>query len=163
MSRLPATAERKQTRRLWPIAPRAPALRSPPLQVPFLCSGNTHCSLLDLSFKHPLLRYRCWSCPLESCPFRQQRPSRCSCVSRWSRVSLAPCSPRRIRRGTRIINMAADDADDQYFVYEARLASFHGPQLVSKRRVSTANSRAPKTLSWPHKTPGPLAVCFLIP
>jgi len=54
--------------------------------------------------------------------------------------------------------MAADEFEGQYFVYEARLASFHGPQPVSKRRVSTANSRAPKTLTWPHKTPNAVAV-----
>ncbi|GAB0136945.1 hypothetical protein EsDP_00005229 [Epichloe bromicola] len=40
---------------------------------------------------------------------------------------------------------------DQYFTYEARLASF---QKNSKKRGSTANGRA-KTLSWPHKQIAP--------
>ncbi|POS77032.1 hypothetical protein DHEL01_v204569 [Diaporthe helianthi] len=45
------------------------------------------------------------------------------------------------------------DEIDEYFIYENRLASFHGPQRVIKRRASTAaTSRAPKTLSWPHKS-----------
>ncbi|KAI3393050.1 hypothetical protein diail_4789 [Diaporthe ilicicola] len=48
--------------------------------------------------------------------------------------------------------MSTDDIDE-YFIYENRLASFHGPQRVAKRRASTAaTSRAPKTLSWPHKS-----------
>ncbi|KAL8403785.1 hypothetical protein RB594_008878 [Gaeumannomyces avenae] len=42
--------------------------------------------------------------------------------------------------------------DDRYIVYENRLSSFLGPQAVSKqRRASNTSSRAPKTLSWPHK------------
>lgn len=40
---------------------------------------------------------------------------------------------------------------DQYFTYEARLASF---QKNSKKRGSTANGRG-KTLSWPHKQIAP--------
>ncbi|KAG8167291.1 hypothetical protein KVR01_002980 [Diaporthe batatas] len=48
--------------------------------------------------------------------------------------------------------MSTDDIDE-YFIYENRLASFHGPQRVTKRRASSAaTSRAPKTLSWPHKS-----------
>ncbi|TPX15950.1 uncharacterized protein E0L32_000284 [Thyridium curvatum] len=48
--------------------------------------------------------------------------------------------------------MAAEEMDDQYFIYENRLSSFHGPQPVHKRRASTAGSRAPKALTWPHKS-----------
>ncbi|KAK1768225.1 hypothetical protein QBC33DRAFT_619082 [Phialemonium atrogriseum] len=47
--------------------------------------------------------------------------------------------------------MAMTDADEWYFVYENRLASFQAPQPLAKRRASNANSRAPKTLTWPHK------------
>lgn len=54
--------------------------------------------------------------------------------------------------------MSTDDVDE-YFIYENRLASFHGPQRVTKRRASTAaTSRAPKTLSWPHKSIKPADV-----
>lgn len=54
--------------------------------------------------------------------------------------------------------MSTDDIDE-YFIYENRLASFHGPQRVTKRRASTAaTSRAPKTLSWPHKSIKPAEV-----
>lgn len=54
--------------------------------------------------------------------------------------------------------MSTDDIDE-YFIYENRLASFHGPQRVAKRRASTAaTSRAPKTLSWPHKSIKPADV-----
>ncbi|EFX05936.1 chromosome segregation protein [Grosmannia clavigera kw1407] len=50
--------------------------------------------------------------------------------------------------------MDAVDEDAQFFVLENRLASFQGPQLVAKRRTSTAASaRAPKTLTWPHRSP----------
>ncbi|KAK7742986.1 hypothetical protein SLS63_000554 [Diaporthe eres] len=56
--------------------------------------------------------------------------------------------------------MSTDDVDE-YFIYENRLASFHGPQRVTKRRASTAaTSRAPKTLSWPHKSIKPADVCI---
>jgi hypothetical protein len=41
--------------------------------------------------------------------------------------------------------------EEQYFLYENRLASFHGPKPVTKRRQSNASSRAPKALTWPHK------------
>ncbi|KAL8377963.1 hypothetical protein RB595_008583 [Gaeumannomyces hyphopodioides] len=42
--------------------------------------------------------------------------------------------------------------DDRYIVYENRLSSFLGPQAVTKqKRASNTSSRAPKTLSWPHK------------
>ncbi|KAJ9150729.1 Protein bir1 [Pleurostoma richardsiae] len=48
--------------------------------------------------------------------------------------------------------MATDDNAEFYFIYENRLASFHGPQPVAKaRRGSAAHSRAPKALTWPHK------------
>ncbi|ROW04520.1 hypothetical protein VMCG_05029 [Cytospora schulzeri] len=48
--------------------------------------------------------------------------------------------------------MAAEDMDD-YFIYDNRLASFNGPQPVAKRRASSAaQSRAPKALTWPHKS-----------
>ncbi|CAK7220124.1 hypothetical protein SCUCBS95973_004052 [Sporothrix curviconia] len=46
---------------------------------------------------------------------------------------------------------------EQYFVYDNRLASFQGPQPVAKRRPSAAaGSRAPKALTWPHKSPAPI-------
>ncbi|KAH6856058.1 hypothetical protein B0I37DRAFT_395884 [Chaetomium sp. MPI-CAGE-AT-0009] len=50
------------------------------------------------------------------------------------------------------------DADDQYFAFENRLNSFQGAQPVSKGKASTAGSRAPKALLWPHKTLSPLAL-----
>ncbi|AEO66367.1 uncharacterized protein THITE_67089 [Thermothielavioides terrestris NRRL 8126] len=49
------------------------------------------------------------------------------------------------------------ELDDQYFIFENRLDSFRGPQPVSKGRVSSATSRAPKAMHWPHKTLSPLA------
>ncbi|CAK7207855.1 hypothetical protein SEUCBS139899_010670 [Sporothrix eucalyptigena] len=53
--------------------------------------------------------------------------------------------------------MDATDYDEQYFVFDNRLASFQGPQPVAKRRPSTAaGSRAPKALTWPHKSPAPI-------
>jgi hypothetical protein len=54
------------------------------------------------------------------------------------------------------------DPDEQYFSYENRLASFRNPQPVAKSRVSTAASRAPKALTWPHKTLSPVAVCVQV-
>lgn len=51
--------------------------------------------------------------------------------------------------------MALSSPDEQYFVYENRLASFQGPQPVTKRRASNASSRAPKALTWPHKKLSP--------
>ncbi|KAL2018239.1 hypothetical protein VTK56DRAFT_1146 [Thermocarpiscus australiensis] len=48
--------------------------------------------------------------------------------------------------------------DEQYFVYENRVASFRGPQPVTKGRVSSASSRAPKALHWPHKAPSPVTL-----
>jgi len=48
--------------------------------------------------------------------------------------------------------------EDQYFVYENRLASFQGSQPVTKRRASNASSRAPKVLTWPHKKLSPSSV-----
>ncbi|KAK4126461.1 hypothetical protein N657DRAFT_670479 [Parathielavia appendiculata] len=50
------------------------------------------------------------------------------------------------------------DTDGHYFVFENRLASFCGPQQVSKGRASTAASRAPKALHWPHKKLSPFAL-----
>jgi non-canonical (house-cleaning) NTP pyrophosphatase len=51
------------------------------------------------------------------------------------------------------------DPEDQYFVFENRLDSFQDPQPVAKGKTSTtAASRAPKALLWPHKTLSPLAV-----
>lgn len=54
--------------------------------------------------------------------------------------------------------MAMTDPDEWYFVYENRLASFQAPQPVAKRRGSNANSRAPKALTWPHKSLAPVDV-----
>ncbi|KAH8911576.1 hypothetical protein BR93DRAFT_908647 [Coniochaeta sp. PMI_546] len=51
--------------------------------------------------------------------------------------------------------MALSAPEEQYFVYENRLASFQGPQPVAKRRASNASSRAPKALNWPHKKLSP--------
>ncbi|KAH8899744.1 hypothetical protein GQ53DRAFT_200907 [Thozetella sp. PMI_491] len=51
--------------------------------------------------------------------------------------------------------MAMTGADEQYFVYENRLASFKGPQPITKKRASNASSRAPRALHWPHKTLAP--------
>jgi hypothetical protein len=51
--------------------------------------------------------------------------------------------------------MAMAASDEQYFVFENRLASFRGPHPVSG---SGASSRAPKTLQWPHKSLSPVAV-----
>lgn len=47
--------------------------------------------------------------------------------------------------------MASVLVADQYYVYENRLSSFVEPQPVVKRRASNTNSKAPKTLTWPHK------------
>ncbi|ERT03412.1 hypothetical protein HMPREF1624_01727 [Sporothrix schenckii ATCC 58251] len=53
--------------------------------------------------------------------------------------------------------MDATDYDEQYFIFDKRLSSFQGPQPVAKRRPSTAaGSRAPKALTWPHKSPAPI-------
>ncbi|KAJ4417488.1 hypothetical protein N0V82_006152 [Gnomoniopsis sp. IMI 355080] len=47
----------------------------------------------------------------------------------------------------------ASEAMDEYFIYDNRLASFTTPQpIAAKRRGSNASSRAPKALSWPHKS-----------
>ncbi|KAB5545891.1 hypothetical protein GE09DRAFT_222437 [Coniochaeta sp. 2T2.1] len=51
--------------------------------------------------------------------------------------------------------MALLSSETDYFVYDNRLASFKGPQPISKRRTSTASSRAPKALTWPHKKLSP--------
>lgn len=54
--------------------------------------------------------------------------------------------------------MASDDMEE-YFIYDNRLASFTAPQPVAaKRRASNALSRAPKALSWPHKSLKPADV-----
>ncbi len=56
--------------------------------------------------------------------------------------------------------MDVADYEERYFILENRLASFQGPQPVAKRRASNATgSRAPKALSWPHKSPAPIDVC----
>jgi hypothetical protein len=57
-----------------------------------------------------------------------------------------------------LLKMALESPDEQYFVYENRLASFQGPQPVTKRRASNASSRAPKALHWPHKKLSPSSV-----
>ncbi|RDL33796.1 uncharacterized protein BP5553_08164 [Venustampulla echinocandica] len=51
--------------------------------------------------------------------------------------------------------MATSTVYDQYFAYEARLASFQTAQPLAKRRTSNASSRAPKTMKWPHKSMSP--------
>ncbi|KAK4152324.1 hypothetical protein C8A00DRAFT_34964, partial [Chaetomidium leptoderma] len=50
------------------------------------------------------------------------------------------------------------DSEDHYIVYESRLDSFRGAQPVSKGRASTAASRAPKAVQWPHKLLSPVAL-----
>ncbi|CAL3965355.1 unnamed protein product [Diplocarpon coronariae] len=44
--------------------------------------------------------------------------------------------------------MAIQDVADQYFTYDARVASFHSAQ---KRRASNASSKGGKSVKWPHK------------
>lgn len=57
----------------------------------------------------------------------------------------------------------ASDAMDEYYIYDNRLASFTAPQAVAaKRRGSTASSRAPKALTWPHKSIKPAEVSTLL-
>ncbi|KAK4134498.1 hypothetical protein BT67DRAFT_441675 [Trichocladium antarcticum] len=51
--------------------------------------------------------------------------------------------------------MAMAVSDEQYFVFENRLASFRGPRAVSG---SGANARTSKTLQWPHKSLSPTAL-----
>ncbi|KAH7313017.1 hypothetical protein BKA65DRAFT_150373 [Rhexocercosporidium sp. MPI-PUGE-AT-0058] len=47
--------------------------------------------------------------------------------------------------------MAIGDVADQYFTYEARLASFQNTQQLAKRRASNASTKAGKSIKWPHK------------
>lgn len=66
------------------------------------------------------------------------------------------------------VKSMATDAMDEFFVYENRLASFTRPQAVAaKRRASGASthSRAPKALSWPHKSikPADVRLSFAVP
>jgi hypothetical protein len=49
--------------------------------------------------------------------------------------------------------MPLDDVADQYFTYESRLTSFQTAQPLSKRRISNATSKAPKSIKWPHHFP----------
>lgn len=58
--------------------------------------------------------------------------------------------------------MASDAIDmDKYFVYSNRLETFIQPRPIApKRRPSNASTRAPKTLSWPHKSIEPVDVRF---
>ncbi|KAK4233914.1 hypothetical protein C8A03DRAFT_19094 [Achaetomium macrosporum] len=49
------------------------------------------------------------------------------------------------------------DSDEIFFVFENRLDSFRGPQPVAHGKASSAASRAPKALHWPHKSLSPLA------
>jgi hypothetical protein len=44
--------------------------------------------------------------------------------------------------------MADNVIDDQYFTYDARLASFN---KTTKKRASGAGGRGTKALNWPHK------------
>lgn len=56
----------------------------------------------------------------------------------------------------------ASDTMEEYFIQENRLASFTVPQPVAaKRRGSNASSRAPKALSWPHKSLKPIDVSYV--
>ncbi|KAK5661212.1 hypothetical protein OQA88_11103 [Cercophora sp. LCS_1] len=52
--------------------------------------------------------------------------------------------------------MAMPEPEDRFFVFENRLASFQGAQVVTKRRASNASSRAPKIVQWPHKSLSPV-------
>jgi hypothetical protein len=47
------------------------------------------------------------------------------------------------------------DVDDQYFIIENRIASFHAAQTISKSGKGT------KTVQWPHRAPSPMAVSAL--
>ncbi|KAH9221287.1 hypothetical protein DL95DRAFT_519313 [Leptodontidium sp. 2 PMI_412] len=47
--------------------------------------------------------------------------------------------------------MAIGDVADQYFTYDARLASFQNTQQIAKRRASNASTKAGKSMKWPHK------------
>lgn len=47
--------------------------------------------------------------------------------------------------------MAIGDVADQYFTYEARIASFQNAHQLAKRRASNAITKAGKSLKWPHK------------
>jgi hypothetical protein len=50
------------------------------------------------------------------------------------------------------------DSDEIFFVFENRLDSFRDPQPVAHGKATSAVSRAPKALQWPHKTLSPVAV-----
>ena len=54
------------------------------------------------------------------------------------------------------MTMAA--VDEQYFIFENRLASFQRPQPVAKVGSSGASARAPKAMYWPHKSLSAVAV-----
>ncbi|ESZ93352.1 hypothetical protein SBOR_6279 [Sclerotinia borealis F-4128] len=47
--------------------------------------------------------------------------------------------------------MAVHDAAPSYITFESRVASYRYAQPITGRRTSTAGSRAPKSLKWPHK------------
>lgn len=47
--------------------------------------------------------------------------------------------------------MAVHDVAPDYITFESRVASYRYAQPVTGRRTSTAGSRVPKTLKWPHK------------
>ncbi|KAK4173709.1 hypothetical protein QBC36DRAFT_244874 [Triangularia setosa] len=48
--------------------------------------------------------------------------------------------------------MSLMDSEDVFFCLENRLASFQVAQASAKGRASSASSRGPKPLQWPHKT-----------
>lgn len=63
---------------------------------------------------------------------------------------------KRVAHGACVFVMD-QDAMEQYFIYENRLASFASPKSATKRRAShtSQQSRAPKSLPWPHKSISP--------
>lgn len=52
---------------------------------------------------------------------------------------------------TRISKMTVRDVAPCYITFESRVASYRYAQPITGRRTSTAGSKAPKSLKWPHK------------
>lgn len=47
--------------------------------------------------------------------------------------------------------MAVHDVAPGYITLESRVASYRYAQPITGRRTSTAGTKAPKNLKWPHK------------
>lgn len=52
---------------------------------------------------------------------------------------------------THIAKMAVHDVAPGYITLESRVASYRYAQPITGRRTSTAGTKAPKSLKWPHK------------